>query len=70
MQIAENDNTPELDQDGNPIPNTAPKNPEDNLLQRSIDLVTGKTTIAQLNGASDSSTSLSKPRTGIIGEPH
>ncbi|HZS56974.1 MAG TPA: S41 family peptidase [Bryobacteraceae bacterium] len=48
VQIAENDNTPELDENGNPIPGTAPKNTEDNLLKQSIDLVTGKTTIAQL----------------------
>jgi carboxyl-terminal processing protease len=48
VQIAENDNTTELDENGNPIPGTAPKNPEDNLLKQSIDLVTGKTTIAQL----------------------
>lgn len=48
VQIAENDNSPELDQDGNPIPGAAPKNPEDNLLKQSVDLVTGKTTIAQL----------------------
>jgi carboxyl-terminal processing protease len=71
VQIAENDNSPELDQDGNPIPNTAPKNPEDNLLERSIELVTGKTTIAQLNSASDLSAPVgAKPGTGIIGEPH
>jgi carboxyl-terminal processing protease len=48
VQLAENDNTPELDQDGNPVPGTAPKNTEDNLLKQSIELVTGKTTIAQL----------------------
>ncbi len=48
VQLAENDNTPELDQDGNPIPGSATKNTEDNLLKQSIDLVTGKTTIAQL----------------------
>jgi carboxyl-terminal processing protease len=48
VQIAENDNTPELDENGNPIPGAAPKNTEDNLLKQSIDLVTGKTTIAQL----------------------
>jgi carboxyl-terminal processing protease len=48
VQLAENDNSPELDQDGNPIPGTTPKNTEDNLLKQSIDLVTGKTTIAQL----------------------
>jgi carboxyl-terminal processing protease len=48
VQVAENDNTPELDENGNPIAGTAPKNTEDNLLKQSIDLVTGKTTIAQL----------------------
>jgi carboxyl-terminal processing protease len=48
VQIAENDNSPELDQDGNPIPGSAPKNTEDNLLKQSIDLVTGKTTVAEL----------------------
>lgn len=48
VQLAENDNSPELDQDGNPIPGTTPKKTEDNLLKQSIDLVTGKTTIAQL----------------------
>jgi carboxyl-terminal processing protease len=48
VQLAENDNSPELDQDGNPIPGTAPKSTEDNLLKQSVDLVTGKTTIAQL----------------------
>jgi carboxyl-terminal processing protease len=48
VQLAENDNTPELDQDGNPIPGSAPKNSEDNLLKQSIELVTGRTTVAQL----------------------
>jgi carboxyl-terminal processing protease len=48
VQLAENDNSPDYDQDGNPIPGTAPKTTEDNLLKQSIDLVTGKTTIAQL----------------------
>ena len=48
VQLAENDNSPELDQDGNPIPGTEPKNPEDNLLKQSVELVTGKTTLAQL----------------------
>lgn len=48
VQLAENDNSPDLDQDGNPIPGTAPKTNEDNLLKQSIDLVTGKTSIAQL----------------------
>ena len=48
MQLADNDNSPELDQDGNPIPGSAPKETEDNLLKQSIELVTGKTTVAQL----------------------
>ncbi len=48
VQLAESENTPDVDQDGNPIPGTAPKNSEDNLLKQSIDLVTGKTNIAQL----------------------
>jgi carboxyl-terminal processing protease len=48
VQLAENDNSPELDQDGNPIPGSAPKETEDNLLKQSIELVTGKTTVAQL----------------------
>jgi carboxyl-terminal processing protease len=48
VQLAENDNAAELDQDGNPIGGSEPKNPEDNLLKQSIELVTGKTTIAKL----------------------
>jgi carboxyl-terminal processing protease len=48
VQMPENDNTPELDENGNPIPGTAPKNTEDNLLKQSIELVTGKTTMSQL----------------------
>jgi carboxyl-terminal processing protease len=48
VQLAENDNTPDLDQDGNPLPGAPPKSTEDNLLKQSIELVTGKTTIAQL----------------------
>lgn len=53
VQVAENDNSPELDQNGNPIPNSAPKNVEDNLLKQSIELVTGKTTVAQLINQGD-----------------
>jgi carboxyl-terminal processing protease len=48
VALAENDNAPEVDQDGNPIPGSEVKNPEDNLLKRSVDLITGKTSIAQL----------------------
>jgi carboxyl-terminal processing protease len=53
VQLAENDNTPEFDQDGNPIPGSAPKNTEDNLLKQAVDLVTGKTSIAKLMEQSD-----------------
>jgi len=56
LQISENDNSPELDQEGNPIPGTAPKSTEDNLLKQSIELVTGKATIAQLNDRANGST--------------
>jgi carboxyl-terminal processing protease len=48
VPLAENDSTPDLDQDGNPLPGAPPKPTEDNLLKQSIELVTGKTTIAQL----------------------
>ncbi len=50
VALAENDSTPDLDQDGNPIPGGPVKSTEDNLLKQSIDLVTGKTTMAQLTG--------------------
>jgi carboxyl-terminal processing protease len=49
VALAENDNTQEVDSDGNPVPGGEPKSSDDNLLKRSIDLVTGKTTIAKLN---------------------
>jgi carboxyl-terminal processing protease len=48
VQLVENDNSPDYDENGNPIPGSAPKNPEDNLLKQAVDLVTGKTTIAEL----------------------
>ncbi|MBV9269137.1 MAG: hypothetical protein JO061_23410, partial [Acidobacteriaceae bacterium] len=51
VQLAENDNTPDVDQDGNPIPGPTPKSNEDNLLKQAIDLVTGKTSVAQLTNA-------------------
>lgn len=57
VQLAESDSSPEFDQDGNPIPGTGSKNAEDNLLKQSIDLVTGKTSIAQLTSAEDGSPS-------------
>ncbi len=53
VQLTENDNSPEYDDNGNPIPGTAPKHPEDNLLKRAIELVTGKTTVAQLQNEPD-----------------
>ncbi|MGH9620918.1 MAG: S41 family peptidase [Bryobacteraceae bacterium] len=48
VQLVENDNSPDYDENGNPIPGYAPKNPQDNLLKQAVDLVTGKTTIAEL----------------------
>ena len=48
VALAENDTTQDVDADGNPLPGTETKSTDDNLLKRSIDLVTGKTTIAQL----------------------
>jgi carboxyl-terminal processing protease len=55
VQVAENDNAPEVDQDGNPIPGAPKRSTEDTLLKQSIDLVTGKSTVAQLNsGAAQS----------------
>jgi carboxyl-terminal processing protease len=61
VQLTENDNGPELDQNGHPIPGSAPKNPEDNLLKQSIELVTGKTSIAQL---------MNEANGPIINNPH
>lgn len=73
VAIAENDSTPDVDSDGNPLPSTEEKSTEDNLLKRSIDLVTGKTTIAQLNAdpnAMPTETVPSTPaRKPIVGEP-
>lgn len=67
IQLAENDNSPELDQDGNPIPNSAPKNAEDNLLKQSIDLVTGKSTVAQLtNGERNTAVPVPNPQHPIL----
>ncbi|HEY1949920.1 MAG TPA: S41 family peptidase [Bryobacteraceae bacterium] len=66
VQLAENDNSPELDQDGNPIPGTAPKNTEDNLLKQSIELVTGKTTIAQLMNEANNPTSAGNGQRPIL----
>lgn len=61
VQLAEADNSPDFDQDGNPIPGSAPKNVEDNLLKQAVDLVTGKTTIAQL---------MNEANGPIINQPH
>jgi carboxyl-terminal processing protease len=49
VQVAESDNTPDYDDKGNPVPGSEPKNTEDNILKNAIQLVTGKTTVAQLN---------------------
>lgn len=56
VQLTENDNSPELDQDGNPIPGTESKSVEDNLLKQAVDLVTGKTTLAELR----------RPESGVL----
>jgi carboxyl-terminal processing protease len=56
VQTPEGDNGPETDEDGNPIPQTTPKNAEDTLLRQAIDLVTGKATVAQLTAAHDNNT--------------
>ena len=49
VQVAETDRTPDFDDSGNPVPGSEPKNPEDNILKNAIQLVTGKSTVAQLN---------------------
>jgi carboxyl-terminal processing protease len=49
VQIAETDSTPDYDDSGKPIAGSEPKNVEDNILKNAIELVTGKTTVAQLN---------------------
>ena len=61
VQLAENEGTPELDEDGNPVPGSAPKSPEDNLLKQSIDLVTGKTTVAELTNPAATPDGMSTP---------
>jgi len=48
VQVAETDTTPDYDESGNPIPGSEPKNVQDNLLKNAIQLVTGKSTVAQL----------------------
>jgi len=53
VPLAENESAQDLDQDGNPIPGAPTKPTDDNLLKQSIDLVTGKTTTAQLIGDTD-----------------
>jgi carboxyl-terminal processing protease len=66
VQLAENDNTPEFDQDGNPIPGTAPKSTEDYLLKKSVELVTGKTTVAQLTNGTGEPIRASDPSHPIL----
>lgn len=48
VQVAEADASPDYDEHGNPVPGTTPKNVEDKILKNAIQLVTGKTTVAQL----------------------
>jgi len=48
VQMAETDTTPDYDESGNPIPGSEPKNVQDNLLKNAIQLVTGRSTVAQL----------------------
>jgi len=48
VQVAETDTTPDYDESGNPIPGSEPKNVQDNLLKNAIQLVTGRSTVAQL----------------------
>jgi len=48
VPVAETDNTPDVDEDGNPVPQTTPKSTEDKLLKQAVELVTGKTTVAAL----------------------
>jgi carboxyl-terminal processing protease len=52
VQVADMDTSPDYDDSGNPIPGTEPKNVQDNILKNAVDLVTGKTTVAQLNDGS------------------
>jgi carboxyl-terminal processing protease len=52
VQVAEADTTPDYDDSGNPVPGSEPKNVEDNILKNAIQLVTGKTSVAQLNSGS------------------
>jgi carboxyl-terminal processing protease len=67
VQVAEADNSPEYDENGNPVPGSEPKNTQDNLLKNAVELVTGKSTVAQLNNpasvpvAVDSSVDSSDP---------
>jgi carboxyl-terminal processing protease len=63
VQIAEADTSPEYDEHGNAVPGSAPKNVEDNILKNAIQLVTGKTTVAQLTSGSP------PPQKGEQGEP-
>lgn len=51
VQVADNDNQPEIDEEGNPIPQTEPKNTGDTVLKQAVDLVMGKATVAELNAA-------------------
>ena len=54
VQVAETDTSPDYDENGNAVPDSEPKNTEDNILKNAIQLVTGKTTVAQLKSGSAS----------------
>ena len=49
VQVVEADKSPDYDENGNPVPGSEPKSVEDNLLKNAVELVTGKSTVAQLN---------------------
>lgn len=55
VQLTETDTTPEVDEEGNQVPQTTPKSADDNLLKQAVELVTGKTTIAALTNGNSSS---------------
>ncbi len=62
VQIAEADTVPDFDDSGNPVPGSEPKNTEDNILKNAIQLVTGQTTVAELNNG------LPRVQTGTKGD--
>lgn len=51
VQVADTSDQPEVDEEGNPLPQAEPKNNGDAVLKQAVELVTGKATIAELNAA-------------------